>query len=220
MRDWFELNRANISAPSYFPAAYLITPGQGSEEAISQMFDNLISQGIEIHRLEREIHFLKDPNKYPMMLTQNDIAEFPAGSHIIFTAQPYNSLVRALFEPRKIGEIQNENSVNESAVHKDIFAWTLPMIMGIETIPVPFILEPKAYQRVKLIEDINDVDYFLGLSNRKQLLAFANPLRHTPRIAVYESRDKTNETDWLYMVFRTFNIPFLLYAMLILVMET
>ncbi len=38
------------------PLGYVIPPGQGRDEAVAKLVSTLIAQGVEVHRLERELH--------------------------------------------------------------------------------------------------------------------------------------------------------------------
>src|SRR2546425_8261443 len=58
LRNFYELNwkSLNETAKRDEPIAYLIPAGQGRDEAVSRMIGALVDQGVEVFRLERELH--------------------------------------------------------------------------------------------------------------------------------------------------------------------
>ena len=43
------------------PIAYFIPPGQGRDEAVAKLVGTLVEQGIEVHRLDQELHAFFGP---------------------------------------------------------------------------------------------------------------------------------------------------------------
>src|SRR5215211_5050638 len=56
LQNFFELGRNNINEKRDEPIAYLVSAGQARDEAVAKLVRTLVDQGIEVHRLEREIH--------------------------------------------------------------------------------------------------------------------------------------------------------------------
>jgi hypothetical protein len=56
--NFYNLNSESTKAPlrDYEPLAYLIPAGQGRDENVAKMIHMLVSQGVEVYRLERELH--------------------------------------------------------------------------------------------------------------------------------------------------------------------
>ena len=116
LRDFYELNRKSIDeaiTPSE-PVAYLIPAGQGRDESIAKLVGTLVDQGVEVFRLDQELHVGYGPQvlqrtnasserlgNYRTIINRTAaMQEVPAGSYIVFLSQPQRSNVRALFEPQ------------------------------------------------------------------------------------------------------------------------
>src|SRR5438874_10275540 len=57
LRNFFELGKANLSSSSSAePDAYLIAAGQGRDENVAKMIGTLVEQGVEVYRLDHELH--------------------------------------------------------------------------------------------------------------------------------------------------------------------
>src|SRR5438874_1610655 len=57
LRNFFELGKANLaSSSSAEPIAYLIPAGQGRDENVAKMIGTLVEQGVEVYRLDHELH--------------------------------------------------------------------------------------------------------------------------------------------------------------------
>src|SRR5438132_6188202 len=108
LRNFFELGKANLSAVSAEgePIAYLIPAGQGRDENVAKMIGALVEQGVEVYRLDHELHAITGQQilrTVPGSGERNAAArlailvqstgqgwyEQPAGSYIIFLNQPY-----------------------------------------------------------------------------------------------------------------------------------
>jgi hypothetical protein len=202
LRNFYELGRAQAhpSPATGEPLAYLIPAGQGNDEAVAKMIDTLVMQGVEVHRLERELHVAA--------LHQSErLEEAPAGSYIIFLAQPYRSDVQALFEPQAYPQRRAANGEVERPY--DVTGWTLPMQMGIETIPLAAIREVASDMRLTLISDGAQVRRDLGLAvQQDKTSAVANPLKRRVRLAVYKSWTAQIDEGWTRFVLDTFNVPY------------
>ncbi len=220
LRNFYELGKANIaSTASSEPIAYLIPAGQGRDENVAKMIGALVEQGVEVYRLDKELHAVtgtqalrKLSNGSHQITIVNNIAaaipEVPTGSYIIFLNQPYRQNVLALFEPQVYPD--RTTATGEAERPYDVAGWTLPMMMGIETRAVLSINEPANERRLTLIKNENDVrkDFALTLwtSDKSPI---ANPVKPGIRVGTYKnSRAGNMDEGWTRYVFDTFNVPF------------
>jgi hypothetical protein len=58
LRNFYELGRGALDAAEErdAPLAYVVPPGQGRDESVAKMIGALVAQGVEVYRLERELH--------------------------------------------------------------------------------------------------------------------------------------------------------------------
>ena len=229
LRNFYELSRVAISPkPTDTDAkrseepravAYLIAAGQGRDENVSKMIGALVEQGVEVYRLDKELHAItgtqmlrKLPNGSQQINILTIIAggapEVPAGSYIVFLNQPYRQNVLALFEPQVYPD--RVTATGEAERPYDVAGWTLPLMMGIETRAVMSINEPANERKLTLIKDENDVRRDLALplwtSDKPPI---ANPVKPGIRVGIYKnSRAGNMDEGWTRYVFDTFNVPF------------
>ena len=229
LRNFYELSRVAISPkPTDTDAkrseepravAYLIAAGQGRDENVSKMIGALVEQGVEVYRLDKELHAItgtqmlrKLPNGSQQINILTIIAggapEVPAGSYIVFLNQPYRQNVLALFEPQVYPD--RTTATGEAERPYDVAGWTLPMMMGIETRAVMSINEPANERKLTLINNENDVRRDLALplwtSDKSPI---ANPVKPGIRVGIYKnSRAGNMDEGWTRYVFDTFNVPF------------
>jgi hypothetical protein len=222
LRNFYELGLAATMAgtPNY-PLAYLVPAGQGRDEAVAKLLDALIGQGIEVYRLDRELHASFGPQVLQransatekigiyrsIMNHTSGMHEVPLGSYIIFLNQPQRQNVLTLFEPQIYpNRIDSSGEVERPY---DVAGWTLPMQLGIEAPAVMAIQETKADRRLTLIRDPNEVrrDLALPLKNGEGS-PIANPLKNSVRIALYKPATGNMDEGWTRFVFDTFNVPY------------
>lgn len=216
------------------PLAYLIPAGQAKDENVSKMIGLLVAQGVEVQRLDHELHAeIADQtlrrinaegssNKKPdaskstkeavgelaIVLTPHPMQEIPAGSYIIFLAQPYRSNVQALFEAQIYPDRTNAQT-GEAERPYDVAGWTLPMQMGIDAPAVLNIRETPAERRLTTIRDEMEVRRDLGLPiSTDNSSPIANPVRQGMRLALYKSWRGNMDEGWTRYVFDTFNVPY------------
>src|SRR6266850_1174588 len=100
LQNFYRLNDRSINKSSAAgePIAYVIPPGQGHDEAVAKLVGALVEQGIEVYRLDHELHGMFGPQilqrtnsaseklgQYRTLIAQTTQAqEVPAGSYIIF----------------------------------------------------------------------------------------------------------------------------------------
>jgi hypothetical protein len=207
LRNFYELGRRATDATNDDTVAYLIPARQpGKEEAVAKMLAALVEQGVEVHRLEREVHQI---SPFGNMVTDDGKRKhaIPTGSYLVFLAQPYRQNVLALFERQVYPD--RRTATGEAERPYDVAGWTLPMQMGVEAVPVKSLSEPPAQRRLTIIRDENDVRRDLGLPLRAgKSSPIKNPLARPVRLALYRSWTNSMDEGWTRYVFDTFNVPF------------
>ncbi|HSQ23240.1 MAG TPA: M14 family metallopeptidase, partial [Pyrinomonadaceae bacterium] len=228
LRNFYELGKANISASGAQgdPLAYLIPAGLGRDENVAKMVGTLIEQGVEVYRLDHELHgstgqqvLHKSNDATPRAAVAPGIAiaigtppvppvEIPAGSYIVFVNQPYRDNVLALFEPQAYPD--RVTATGEAERPYDVAGWTLPMTMGLDCPAVVMIRETESERKLTLIKSENEVRRDLGLPLRTtDKSPIANPIKPGVRIGIYKnSRAGNMDEGWTRYVFDTFNVPF------------
>ena len=63
LHNFYELGRKNLELPlnKGDTIAYLIPAGQARDEAVAKMIGSLIDQGVEVFRLDQELHVVLSP---------------------------------------------------------------------------------------------------------------------------------------------------------------
>jgi hypothetical protein len=229
LRNFYELGQKAVNAPPkpYAPLAYLIPAGQGNDENVAKMIGALIEQGVEVHRLEREMHgrfgaqeiiHITTPAGYQngqrynlegtiLAIEPNPQAEIPAGSYIVFLSQPFRTNVLSLFEPQIYPK--RLTATGEAERPYDVAGWTLPMQMGVQAFAVTEIKERADQMKLTLIRDEAEVRHDLGLTQRRGTASpVANPLKHPVRLAVYRGWVENMDEGWTRYVFDTFNVAY------------
>lgn len=215
------LRAATAQIPKGEPLAYLIPAGQARDEAVARMIKLLIEQGIEVHRLEQELHAGFGPevlqrtnsaseklgNYRRIVAHTSGFHEVPAGSYMIFVAQPQRANVLALLQPQIYP--QRLNAAGEAERPYDVAGWTVPYQMGVDIQAVVEIKESPAERKLTLVRDANEVRRDLALKlidgDRSPI---GNPLRSATRIGLYKSWVPNMDEGWTRFVFDSFNVPF------------
>jgi hypothetical protein len=230
LRNVYELARQSVTSSAQAagsPVAYLIPAGQGNEEAISKMIGALLEQGVEVHRLEKELHAEYGPQTIAraggpanvqdgqrrniegdaLSINRVEQEEIPAGGYMIFLAQPFRANVLTLFEPQIYPK--RLTAAGEAERPYDVAGWTLPMQMGVEAYAVTKIKEPAAQWRVTLLRDEAEVRRDFGLKERLgNASPIPNPLKRPVRLALYKGWVDSMDEGWTRYVFDTFNVPY------------
>jgi hypothetical protein len=222
VRNFYELGRTNseISLNKGDALAYLIPAGQARDEAVAKMIGSLIDQGVEVFRLDRELHVvlsqqaLQRTNPASEKLGAYRIAgplsamqEVPTGSYIIFLNQPQRYNVVTLFEP----QIYPNRLTGQGEAERpyDVAGWTLPLQMGIEAPAVIAIRESASERKLTLLKDANDVRADLALPLKKgDESPIKNPVKHPVRVGIYKGSMSNMDEGWTRFVFDTFNVPY------------
>jgi hypothetical protein len=196
----------------------VIPAGQGRDENVAKLVGALVEQGVEVYRLDREMHAMggeqtiarRAPGEtYPKFIVHTRAnSEVPAGSYIVFTNQPYQKNVLALFEPQVYPD--RVTATGEAERPYDVAGWTLPMQMGLESWAIFSIQETENQRRLGAIKSENDVRRDLGLPlSTTDKSPIANPIKPGVRIGIYQnSRAGNMDEGWTRYVFDTFNVPF------------
>ena len=204
LRNFYELGRnaaSRTAAPSH-PLAYLVEAGQGNDEAVARLIEILIEQGVEVFRMNHELHMTMAGNQ------SGEYVEIPLGSYLVFLAQPTRWNVQALFERQVYPDRRTTNG--EAEPPYDVAGWTLPMQMGIETSAVGAIREyPESARQMKLVRDASEVRASLGLAmGRDRSSPIPNPITTRVRVALYKGWTASMDEGWTRQVFDKFNVPF------------
>ena len=224
LRNFYELGRANIegAANKSDPQAYLIPAGQGRDEAVAKLIGSLIDQGVEVFRLDRELHMLlatpivrrtnssaEKLGSYRRLASLNSSAmqEVPTGSYIVFLAQPQRTNVLALFEP----QIYPNRLTGQGEAERpyDVAGWTLPLQMGVEAPIVMAIKEPANERKLTLLKEVNEVRADLALALKKgDESPIKNPVKQPVRVGIYKGATSNMDEGWTRYIFDTFNVPY------------
>src|SRR5688572_21979892 len=222
LRNFYELGRKNVEAQAKQddPIAYLIPAGQARDEAVAKMVGSLIDQGVEVFRLDRELHVTFGPQvlqrtnaaneklgTYRRIVDRHTMQEVPLGSYIVFLAQPQRSNVVALFEPQIYPN--RLTASGEAERPYDVAGWTLPLQMGIEAPAVISIRESVMERKLTLLKDRNQVRADLALALPKgDASPIKNPVKQPVRVGIYKGSMSNMDEGWTRFVFDTFNVPY------------
>jgi hypothetical protein len=225
LRNFFELGlkNTNYTPAQNEPLAYLIPAGQGRDEAVARLVGALIDQGVEVFRLDRELHAGYGPQLLQRMNSASEklgvfrkivahssgVHEVPAGSYIVFLAQPQGANVRSLFEPQIYPN--RLNAQGEAERPYDVAGWTLPLQLGVDAPAVITIQEPQAERKLTLLRDANEVRQDLALPLKKGSESpVTSPITRPPvRIGIYKGWTSNMDEGWTRFIFDTFNVPFI-----------
>ena len=222
LRNFYELGSKNL-APIENKGdtiAYLIPAGQARDEAVAKMIGTLIDQGVEVWRLDRELHVVLSPRAlvrtnspteklgaYKVSGPLLEMREVPLGSYIVFLNQPQRSNVIALFEPQIYPN--RLTALGEAERPYDVAGWTLPLQMGLEAPAVVEIRESANERKLTLLADGNQVRADLALTLKKgDESPIKNPLKQPVRVGIYRSWVSNMDEGWTRFVFDTFNVPY------------
>jgi hypothetical protein len=224
LRNFYELGKGGLSPIGEGqPLAYLIPAGQGRDENVAKMIGALVEQGVEVYRLDRELHAAVGPQILtkirsatsgrlvslgPLLIDSDGTArEVPAGSYIVYLNQPYRQNVLALFEPQVYPD--RTTATGEAERPYDVAGWTLPMQMGLEAPAVLSIREAERERKLTLIKNENEVRRDLGLVPwTTDKSPIANPVKPGIRIGIYQGPRGNMDEGWTRYVFDSFNVPY------------
>jgi Zinc carboxypeptidase len=202
LRNFYDLGKANLTAKSGEPQAFVITAGQPREETISRFLEILMWQGIEVQEMTNELYLAMEKEK------PEDFHEMPARSFLVLVNQPQKNNILSLFEKQVYPNRRNANG--EAEVPYDVAGWTLPLQMGIEYDPVWNIKDAANLQKsIKKIANINQARELMNLPASNQPFAkISNPLKTNPRIGLYKGFTGSMDEGWTRLVLDNYQIPF------------
>jgi hypothetical protein len=217
LKNFYELGKAGLSSiAENEPIAYLIPAGQGRDENVAKMIGALVEQGVEVFRLDHELHADFAEQVFPrnsarrhefIQTLDGVLREVPAGSYIVFLNQPYRQNVLALFEPQAYPD--RTTAAGEAERPYDVAGWTLPLQMGLDSPAVSSIREPANERKLTLIKTENDVRRDLGLALwTTDKSPVANPIKPGIRVGIYQGPRGNMDEGWTRYVFDTFNAPY------------
>lgn len=223
LRNFYELGRKNVTTPVGPDEllAYLIPAGQGRDETVAKLIETLAGQGIEVYRMNQELHMMYGPQvpqrtnapaeklgTYKNVITHSmSMMEVPLGSYLVFLNQPQRTNVLSLFEPQIYPN--RLTGAGEAERPYDVAGWTLPLQMGVDAPAVTAIRETTAERKLTLIKDGNQVRADLALPLRKgDESPIRNPVRHPVRVGIYRPWSSNMDEGWTRFIFDTFNVPY------------
>ena len=133
LRSFYVMGRSAVEqGRNDVPCAYVVPPAQHDPAAAAQMVELLREHGVEA-QVAREA------------FTTAEGREFPAGSVVILTAQPYRPFLVEMMERQRYPEVRQGPDTREIFRPYDVTAWTLPLLMGVDWVRVdrPF---PAAFE--------------------------------------------------------------------------
>src|ERR1044072_1423529 len=223
LRNFYERGRKSLEqSPNQGDTiAYLIPAGQARDEAVAKMIGSLIDQGVEVYRLDHELHVVLRPQilqrtnpageklgTYKIGGSLSAMQEVPAGSYIVFLTQPQRYNVLALFEP----QIYPNRLTGQGEAERpyDVAGWTLPLQMGVDAPAVVTIREGASERKLTLLKDANEVRSDLALALKKgDESPIKNPLKQPVRVGIYKGSTGNMDEGWTRFVFDTFNVPYM-----------
>ena len=128
-------------------------------------------------------------------------ATHPAGSYVVFTAQPYGAWAKALLERQRYPDLRDARG--QPIRPYDVTAHTLPLLMGVEVAALADSVAVPVSAPLPMIEEPR---YFVeGLSAGGGALINQGPTR---RIALYRSWSPSMDEGWTRWVFERYGIPY------------
>lgn len=223
LRNFYELGKKNVESVSQpnQPIAYLLPAGLSRDEALSKLVGSLVEQGVEVFRMDSELHMTYGPQtlqrtnstseklgQYRTIISNTTaMQEVPAGSYLIFLNQPQRTNVLALFEPQHYPN--RLTATGEAERPYDVAGWTLPLQMGVEAPAVLSIRESTSERKLTQIKNENEVRTELALPLRTSYKSpIRNPVNKAVRVGIYKASTGNMDEGWTRFVFDTFNVPY------------
>jgi hypothetical protein len=222
LRNFYELGRKNSESPKNKGdvVAYLIPAGQARDEAVAKMVGSLVDQGIEVFRLDQELHVVLSSQvlqrtnpvteklgAYRITGPMSPMQEVPLGSYIVFLNQPQHTNVVTLFEPQIYPN--RLTPLGDAERPYDVAGWTLPLQMGVDAPAVVAIKETASERKLTQIKDVNQVRADLALALKKgDESPIKNPVKQPVRVGIYRASLGNMDEGWTRYVFDTFNVPY------------
>lgn len=119
VRNFYRVAKDTIEMDD--PHAFVVPSGQADEVTVREMLDTLRKGDIEIFRAEEAF--------------TADGVEYPDGSHVIFTSQPFGGYAKTLLERQNYPNLRQYPGGPPKPPY-DITAHSLPLQMGVETVEI------------------------------------------------------------------------------------
>ncbi|HXH05314.1 MAG TPA: M14 metallopeptidase family protein [Vicinamibacterales bacterium] len=122
-RNFYLMNRRTIERfAKGSPYAYLVPARQRDPVAVAKLLSLIQAEAGEVHRAEAPF--------------TADGVEYPAGTWVLKLAQPFGRWIKDLLEPQRYPDIRWPFPTAPIDRPYDVTAWSLGMLMGVETILV------------------------------------------------------------------------------------
>jgi len=162
LRNIYAMGRNAIEAGASGPFAYVVPPEQWDPAESTNLINVFIRGGVEVHRATAE--FVAEGKRYP------------AGSHVLFTAQAFRPYLVDLMEAQAYPDRRRYAGGPPDPPY-DLAGWTLPMQMGVDVarIDEPFDVAVVDVAHAELLagDVAGDGRYGFALSHRPNASAAA-----------------------------------------------
>jgi hypothetical protein len=119
-RNFYVMNRRTIERfEKGSPYAYLVPPVQRDPVAAAKLLQLIQAGGGEVHRADEAFSAGEK--------------EYPAGTYVLRLAQPFGRWIKDLLEPQQYPQVRSPGAGAPVDRPYDVTAWTLGMLMGVET---------------------------------------------------------------------------------------
>jgi hypothetical protein len=135
LRNFYRIHEKAVTRTEP-PFAFLIPSQQNDLSTAIKMMNILKLGGVEVHRADSA--FTAGGHEYP------------AGTYVIYVAQPYGGYAKALLERQEYPEIR-ESPGGPLKMPYDVVAHTLPLMMGVEAVRIekPFQVKTTLLHRIE-----------------------------------------------------------------------
>ncbi len=200
LRNFYNLNAANLRLDGEVPRAYVVMAGQPNNEAVARFLEILTYQGVEVHRMTNELWVKHSKTE--------DFHEIPLNSFLVFTDQPQKNNVLSLFEKQVYPHRVDANGQPDTPY--DVAGWTLPLQMGVETYEVWDVRDlDKMRPTLEKVTSHNQIRATVNLDPAPAPFAkHKNPLRTNPRIGLFKPYTSSMDEGWTRLVFDNHQIPY------------
>lgn len=173
LENFYNINRRAVDGWEAWPEAWVIPPEQGNEAGMAYLLRILTTGDVEVHQA--------------LAPFEAGGREFPRGSYVIPTAQPYGAFAQTMLEVQHYPDLR-EYPGGPPLRPYDVTAHTLPLFMEVEAVPVGT-LPPLA-----ISEEMEIPEWAFTLPT-----SLTSP--EAPRIGVYKSWQEPMPSGWTRWTF-------------------